>query len=547
MPYHRSLYGLTPVGPTVNYYDFLVGRPDLQSWPDYTLFVDAMTGKRRRFRETLARIEECATALSSEGRDGGLEIEPGSKEVVGILSENCMEYPILALALLKISVPVALIPVHLPADETLALLKRANVKTLFTSPKQHARSLKAVVASGIPEERVFVLQGHVEGKTSLTDLIKHVKLYGLPTVPTQPVRSDTLACIMFSSRTTGFPKAFMISHRDLYHSSMQVEVISQTSGQERSLQTTPEKIPISLAALPFYHRMGATAFILRLFVTPTTLVILPQWNVDLVVKALLQHTITQIAMAPSMMYQLLNHPEFSKVDLDNLESMSTGTSQLHNDLLENLNAGPIIPLFSQKATASPKAYVSTLVAIAQPFSGTFKGRVERKRGMTGILLPGMKARIAQEDGGEADFEEAELFVPGPKVATGYLNDKKSDLRSGTSDGWLSTHDTVVADDQGRFFYVDRVKDTVKVHGVHVSPSEIEKIILEHPEVADCAVAGVRGVRQSDGFVPRAWLVLSTSAKAKGAESVLKAIEKFTRSRLDERQWLRGGLEAIDEV
>jgi acyl-coenzyme A synthetase/AMP-(fatty) acid ligase len=83
--------------------------------------------------------------------------------------------------------------------------------------------------------------------------------------------------------------------------------------------------------------------------------------------------------------------------------------------------------------------------------------------------------------------------------------------------------------------------------VHVSPSEIEKIILEHPEVADCAVAGVRGVRQSDGFVPRAWLVLSTSAKAKGADSVLKAIEKFIRTRLDERQWLRGGLEAIDEV
>jgi len=49
-----------------------------------------MTGKRRRFRETLARIEECATALSSPKRDGGLEIEPGSKEVVGILSENCM-------------------------------------------------------------------------------------------------------------------------------------------------------------------------------------------------------------------------------------------------------------------------------------------------------------------------------------------------------------------------------------------------------------------------------------------------------------------------
>jgi hypothetical protein len=90
MPFLKPLYSLSPVGPAVNYYDFLIGRPELASWPDYTLFIDAMTGKRRRFRETLARIEGCATALSSAKRDGGLELEPGSKEVVGILSENCM-------------------------------------------------------------------------------------------------------------------------------------------------------------------------------------------------------------------------------------------------------------------------------------------------------------------------------------------------------------------------------------------------------------------------------------------------------------------------
>jgi hypothetical protein len=51
---------------------------------------------------------------------------------------------------------------------------------------------------------------------------------------------------------------------------------------------TPEKIPITLAALPFYHTIGANAFILRLFVTATTLIILPQWNIDLVIKTLLQ-------------------------------------------------------------------------------------------------------------------------------------------------------------------------------------------------------------------------------------------------------------------
>jgi len=164
-----------------------------------------------------------------------------------------------------------------------------------------------------------------------------------------------------------------------------------------------------------------------------------------------------------------------------------------------------------------------VAAIALPFSGTFKGRVERKRGMAGILLPGMKARIDRKNDSEADFGAFTL------------------------DGLSRTSENIVADEQGRFFYVDRVKDTVRVHGVHVSPSEIEKVIKQHPEVADCAVAGVRGVRQSDGFVPRAWLVLSSSAKAKCVDSVLEAIEEFARSRLSERQWLRGGLEVIDEI
>jgi long-subunit acyl-CoA synthetase (AMP-forming) len=88
----------------------------------------------------------------------------------------------------------------------LALLKQTRVKTLFISPKRYDRSLEAVVASGISEERVFVLQGHVQGKTSVSDLINHTKLHGLLPVPTQPVRRDTLACIMFSSGTSRLPK-----------------------------------------------------------------------------------------------------------------------------------------------------------------------------------------------------------------------------------------------------------------------------------------------------------------------------------------------------
>lgn len=90
MPFIKSLRGPIPAGPAINYYDFLFQRPELRSWPDYTLFVDATTGRTRRFRETLAHIEDCATALTLAADEGGLDMEPGSNNVVGILSENCL-------------------------------------------------------------------------------------------------------------------------------------------------------------------------------------------------------------------------------------------------------------------------------------------------------------------------------------------------------------------------------------------------------------------------------------------------------------------------
>ncbi|KAH9080347.1 hypothetical protein EDB83DRAFT_971240 [Lactarius deliciosus] len=566
-----SLRSPIPAGPAINYYDFLFRRPELRSWPDYTLFVDATTGRRRRFRETLANIEDCATALTLAADEGGLDMEPGSNDVVGILSENCLEYPVLVLALLKITVPVALIPAHLSASETTALLKRERVRTIFVSPKRYASTSEAITASGISEDHVFILRGHVKGKTSLSDMIDYAKVHGLPQVPTRPVLGDTLACVMFSNGTSGFSKAVMISHRNLCHSTMQVESASRSSNEST--------IPISLAALPFYHTMGADAFILRLFVTPTTLVVLPQWNVDLVIRALIQHTINHIVTVPPLMHQLLNHPEFSKVDLNDLESVSIGANRLRGDLSQKfehragdvpfLTEGSRVFLSAQAPNLTTRSaddlledmldrprehsmserVVQTLIAIAEPFPGMFKDLAERQRGSAGILFPGTNARVAREDGSEADFgETSELFPLDSDVPVGTPNDAiTSHLESFNPDARPGTGETLFADEEGRIFSADRLKDTIKIHGVHICPSEIEKIIREHPEVVDCVVAGVRGACQSDGIVPRAWLVLSESAKAKGVDCILGAIEEFLRGRLSDQHWLHGGFEVIDEI
>lgn len=95
----------------------------------------------------------------------------------------------------------------------------------------------------------------------------------------------------------------------------------------------------------------------------------------------------------------------------------------------------------------------------------------------------------------------------------------------------------------------RHQDTFKVSGKQVSPSEIENTLREHPSqlIIDVAVAGVKGGRLSSEFVPRAWVVLSNAGKEQGVEAALAALDEWARSRLSKHKWLRGGLQAVDEV
>jgi acyl-coenzyme A synthetase/AMP-(fatty) acid ligase len=87
-----------------------------------------------------------------------------------------------------------------------ALLKLVRITTLFASERMYPQALAAAKEIGLPEEKIFILQGEVKGKASLPRLIDNVKARGLPRVPTQPVGDETLAYLAFSSGTTGLPK-----------------------------------------------------------------------------------------------------------------------------------------------------------------------------------------------------------------------------------------------------------------------------------------------------------------------------------------------------
>ena len=98
-------------------------------------------------------------------------------------------------------------------------------------------------------------------------------------------------------------------------------------------------------------------------------------------------------------------------------------------------------------------------------------------------------------------------------------------------------------------FIDRAKDTLKIGGAQVSPTEIENVLLAQPDklITDVCVAGVSGGRTSDEKVPRAWVVLSDEGRKRGEQAVVQALHSWIQKSLSKYKWLRGGIEVVDEV
>jgi long-chain acyl-CoA synthetase len=131
-------------------------------------------------------------------------------------------------------------------------------------------------------------------------------------------------------------------------------------------------------------------------------------------------------------------------------------------------------------------------------------------GSVGRLLGGMELRLVDDDGSDALVGDAgEIWVRGPNVFAGYLDDAEATARVLTGDGWLRTGDIGMCDAAGRLYLIDRAKDLVIVSGFNVYPAEVEEVLAAHPAVADAGVIGVP--HPHTGEAVKAFVVLAPGA------------------------------------
>ncbi|KAF9073385.1 amp dependent CoA ligase [Rhodocollybia butyracea] len=541
---YDSHYPEPPPIPDQNAVLHYLYHPDQKEWQDFTLFIEANSGKKVSFFEFRKRVEDGITALGGDVSQGGLGL--GDNDIVGIVSENSIDYVTLAYSLLGNKVVFALISGYSTPFELASAFKLCTISHLFVSKSLFPRALAACKQGGLSPDKIYLLDGQDKRRKSFPDLIDHVRKNGSPKVPIRRTRHDELAYLAASSGTTGLPKAVMVTHGNIMFATLQVDVVNQAllEVQQPKPLSTPEGIPTVLVFLPFHHSYGVYVTFFRAFSAPQTCVIMSKWNVAEGIKAIKQYHITSIPLIPSVVHQILNYPGIQADDLKTIQAVSCGAAYLPPAFAEKLSS-----LISPDAIFLPGYGLSEapMASMATPFPGILGGKLPAPEvpHPTGVLYPGQKARIMKDDGTLAKpGEPGELQLFGRNLTKGYWNNKKATEEAFLSDGWLRTGDRFWADKNGYFLY-----DTLKVSGSQVSPTEIEDCLLAHPKklIVDVSVAGIKGGRTEDEHIPRAWIVLSATGKELGAQEVISELDAWHKERLSKYKWLRGGIEVIDEI
>ncbi|KAG2066899.1 acetyl-CoA synthetase-like protein [Suillus decipiens] len=541
--YYKSLFPNLPKVPGSNIHNFLFDRPDQEDWPDYTLFVNVTTGQRHSFREFLECVRDGATALGADATQGGLGLRPENGDIVGILSENCPAYIALMHSLLVITVPFALFPSYSTSYEFELANSLAQATRIFTSPSL----LPLALTSGLPEDRIYILEGECNGYTSYDRLISSIRKNHIPWLPVRYATKDTLAYLIFSSGTSGPPKAVMVSHGNIIYATlgMMMHAAEMAKIQKPQVRDTPEGFPIYCCVLPVYHTYGLYMTSFNNFLKPSTMVMLPKWDINLFFESITKYHVTTINLVPSLVHQVVHHPRFETADLSSITDIGSSAAYLPPQLATRLCAR-----FPGMERITGGYGLSEFVVVAmKPLPGMLDGRAKNKPGSVGILVSGVEALIVRPDGSLAGPNEAgELHVRGGTAMLGYKGNIKA-TRETLVDGWLRTGDQIRIDEDGVLFFEDRIKDTLKISGIQVSPVEIENMLLSQTDklIIDVCVAGVSGGRTSDEHVPRAWIVLSPAGVALGEKEVVARLDAWVQERLSRYKWLRGGIACLETI
>jgi long-chain acyl-CoA synthetase len=293
------------------------------------------------------------------------------------------------------------------------------------------------------------------------------------------------ATIFYTSGTTGFPKGALGTHRNVCTNLMNLMwgrfSAAARLGAEATAAAAPASRPAQLLSVPFFHVTGCHSTLVPALAAGTKLVLMYRWDADRALELIERERITSFGGVPTMVWQVLESPDFGKRDISSVVSIGYGGAPAPTELVRRIEQH------------FPKASPGNGYGLTETSSlavGNGGADYIRKPESCGRPSPVVDAMVVDEKGNEAATGElGELWLRGPNVVKGYWNKPEATAET-FHEGWLKTGDVARIDEEGFIYIVDRAKDMVIRGGENVYCVEIEDVLYEHPAVSECAVVGI---------------------------------------------------------
>ncbi|KAI5283142.1 hypothetical protein KEM54_002368 [Ascosphaera aggregata] len=532
--------------PNVDIFEFVLESK--RPFPDdKVIFQDAKTGR------TYTRAGALETAI---GFGKGLKAlwNWKKRDVFAVISSNNIDVPAAIWGTFWAGGAVTTVNPTYTAAEMTYQLKLAKAKAIATQYSILPVALKAAEEVGIPKDRIVLLGDQRDPKSEFKHFTSIRNISGASRFRRTRPEPEDVAFIVFSSGTTGLPKGVMLSHRNLVANILQnatrEHMLTWNGGKDGSGDKIIADWPRDLHMEHWkitdpQFPIGLTVLVHMPMFAGLTAIVMPKFNLEEFCANVQKFQATYSFVAPPIVLALARSPVVSKYDLSSLRMLNCGAAPLKPELSHALTS-------RIKTLGIKQGYglseTSPTLAIG-PWEDW-----EKHTGSAGVIVDNIEVKImsvgeedAQQHREELPFPgtpemTGEVFVRGPNIFIGYLDNPKATAECLDKDGWFRTGDIGYVDSSYRLYITDRLKELIKYKGYQVPPAELEDVLLSSPAVLDAAVVGVP---VEDGEIPRGYVVPADPSKT--SEKDAQEIMDWVAQRVVHYKRLRGGVKFIKAV
>ena len=437
---------------------------------------DALVHTGAGHRRTYGQLREDANQISRALLSAG--VKHGDRVVV--FAGNVPEWPAIQLAVATIG--AILVPVNpsLRGEEFKYILRQSGATVILAAPRadeRHRSELSALLAAGdAPKIAIAIGATSMSSLTPWSDFLEHGAAVPGDRVrrASAAARPEDVACILYTSGTTGAPKGAMLTHRGM---------LKNAVGVGGALRLTPsDRICVPV---PLHHCFGCVMGTLGAVVHNAALV-LPgdRFDAGQVIAAVTEERCTVLYGVPTMFHAELEHASLSHADLSSLRTGIIAGAPVDPELARKVERTMHIPALTVAYGLTEASPVVTQTRIDDA--------EDLRLDTVGRPIPGATVKVVDPQTGRTlpAGRLGELCTRGPMVMRGYWQMPEETRASIDAGGWLHTGDLAVRDVHGFWRIEDRIKDMIIRGGENIYPAEIEAILRRHPSVADAAVVGI---------------------------------------------------------